>query len=120
MKKKLLLKLAALLDVVPDDKFDMHWWGFGDARMGTEPLCSSSACALGWATIIPECKRAGLQLVAAPGDAYAHIRLGDEINSNAAATLFGITYGQAIDLFESGRSTPKLKAAQIRRMVEIA
>lgn len=123
MHKKRLLKLAALLDVVPPDKFDMRFWALGDGTpMGDEPKCSSVACALGWATTIPEFKRAGLKLVAEPGDYRAHIRMGDLLCSEAAAKLFDISYKQACDLFEPRGldSNASTVAAQIRGLVAAA
>lgn len=48
-KKKKLLKLADLLDRVPEDQFDMATWAM---RYDSGAECASVACALGWATTI--------------------------------------------------------------------
>lgn len=73
MNKDRLLKLADFLEKqVPADKFAMHSWykpspsNFNKnwSASDIEALggCGTSACALGWATAIPEFKDAGLVL----------------------------------------------------------
>ncbi len=58
MKKDLLLKLADLLDTVPNEQFDYTRWVCGE--LGKVGACGTAACALGWATMIPE---TGLRVV---------------------------------------------------------
>lgn len=117
MNKRRLLKLAALLDVVPADKFYMGSWAITSAPIGKEPTCATKACALGWATTIPEFKKLGLRLVADPGDMGGYVLLGKSTGSDAAAELFDISYWHCVDLFESGCDDAPGKAREIRALV---
>jgi hypothetical protein len=58
-----LLKLADLLESLPPERFDYSIWA-GDSWNPQVPLkapvCGTPACALGWATTLPEL---GLELV---------------------------------------------------------
>lgn len=58
--KKRLLMLADFLDNLPEERFDYSHWA-GDNWGGKSDLsCGTTACALGWATTIPELAEAGL------------------------------------------------------------
>jgi len=60
--KTMLLELADLLDVLPDERFDYNTW-VGDDWKGAEDLsCGTSACAAGWATTLPSFRARGLRL----------------------------------------------------------
>jgi hypothetical protein len=120
MNKRLLLKLADLLEQVPEDKFDMQEWGHTDLPVGNTPRCITSACALGWATSIPEC---GLEIVVAYAGATRGVirRIGKPgvTDVDAAVLAFGISRDDAERLFVCGMSmSAKEKAAQIRAFVE--
>lgn len=57
-----LLKLADFLDKLPPERFDYSSW-VGDDWGGRQDLsCGTTACALGWATTMPEFRRLGLRL----------------------------------------------------------
>jgi hypothetical protein len=54
MNKERLLKLADFLDALPPERFNYGSW-VGDDWKGMQDLsCGTTACALGWATTIPE------------------------------------------------------------------
>jgi hypothetical protein len=122
MNKILLLKLARLLDRVPEEKFSMNDWAVSAQPVRKEPRCATAACALGWATTIPECK---LELVASCFGSYgATVRRTDQHeleDTNAAILTFGITAAIAERLFMTGMlMTARQKAAEIRRVVRSA
>lgn len=118
-----LLKLANVLDDVPDNRFDMSTWGTPDFL--EKPACGTSACALGWATTIPSLRdkrRCGLRLecntAGDEGYVTGNVEGGRNRDSFAvAAHTFGLDPRTAEKLF-TGYSTPRLKAAQIRRLVK--
>lgn len=118
---------AALLDKVPENKFDMGHWGVikGRQEMAHKPMCASSACVLGWACTIPEIAAAGLGLYAEEGETVATVQLRNNrgkvthSGSSAGAVVFGISEHDANRLFTQGRSmTAKEKAQQIRHYIE--
>lgn len=135
IKAKRLLKLADKLKTVPDANFNMGQW-FGDdttslgATLPDPIMCGTAACALGWATTIPEFHRAGLGLFRSygsfvpclfsmKGDGYPVVARGLE----AGQVFFGLTYEQANDLFGIEKDvgkTAKEMAAKIRRLVKKA
>lgn len=130
MRKDRLLKLAEVLDQVPNENFRMEWW-LTDLR-GRKPsfknlerpngentpvTCGTAACALGWACFIPEFKEAGLKFT---GERDYQPRPSFEGYQweKAGREFFDLTQGQAFDLFMNGfEMTAKEKAAQIREMV---
>ena len=117
MKKGRLLKLAALLERVPARKFDMDVWGESKKPAYSEPQCATKACALGWATAIPEFHRAGLHLVAAcHGCTSAEVLYRDN-GLNPGAEFFGLSEDEEHFLFYAGAETPKAKAREIREFV---
>lgn len=62
MNKELLLKLADVLDKVPGHMWDFSTWVDGPGDLA-DPACGTTACALGWATVMPEFRDLGLRLV---------------------------------------------------------
>lgn len=57
-----LRELADLLDSLPPERFSYASW-VGRSWEGDPDLsCGTTACALGWATTMPELRRAGLSL----------------------------------------------------------
>ena len=117
MNKRRLLKLAKLLDHVPPEKFDMNTWGSMRQALGTTPRCATKACALGWATAIPEFHKAGLRLMADPGDKYATVFFGGESDADAGMEFFDLSLEEAEYLFFVGAETPHEKAKEIRALV---
>lgn len=101
-----LLKLADFLDTLPPERFNYSHW-VGNAWGGKPDLsCGTTACALGWATAIPEFQAMGLCL---QRDGYGEVcvTLGEDVSDCegaehsflAAKKLFGITFRQAEFLF---------------------
>ena len=86
-----LLKLADHLDTVPPETFDMStWW------------CGTRGCAMGHAAQMPAFRRLGLRLEASVSfdeEVTVGVVLEDEQDYGAAAVLFGLTRGEAKDLF---------------------
>lgn len=98
MRTDLLIKVCELLIALPKDRFHYgHWVGQG--WEGRENLsCGTTACALGWATQIPECRDLGLtfdRLGITPKDRHpmlAHVL-------RIASEVFQISGSDAIYLF---------------------
>ena len=121
-----LLKLARLLEKVPPDKFSMRAWvhnwvgTHGPIKPGD---CNTTACAMGWAVMVPELHNAGLRLVGG----YPTIKYKGRNwhGYSAAKVLFGVTYSEAHVLFSSvntksrarDNETPVQCAKRIRRFV---
>lgn len=57
-----LLKLADRIEILPRKRFIIHSW-VGEGWNGSSGFsCGTSACAMGWATTMPEFRRLGLRL----------------------------------------------------------
>lgn len=54
--------LAAFLDTIPPDKFNYSEWVDRDWKGKPDLSCGTKACALGWATTMPEFRKLGLHL----------------------------------------------------------
>lgn len=121
MDKAKLRTWAKFLRTVPEHKFDMGTWGRPDYRedgfayMPKVPTCASAACALGWATAIPEFNAAGLELRAPPGARMADVYFGGRSNHKAAMKFFGLSLRQASNVVYGPFNTPKEVAAYITR-----
>lgn len=137
-----LLKLATFLDELPPSRFDLSTW-FGEGSDGRPDLtCNSTACALGWATAIPEFRELGLHgRVMASGVVAICMGEPDESRSpwglcvQAAGQLFGLSEPDVdllftpydgededdVDESEDGHlsplATPEMVAAHIRQFV---
>jgi hypothetical protein len=57
-----LLKLAEFLEQLPRKRFNFGDWVGPDWKGAKNLSCGTTACALGWATAIPEFRRLGLAL----------------------------------------------------------
>ena len=57
-----LLKLAAFLDSLDEERFDYRYWIGNDWKGKPDLSCGTTACAVGWATTIPSFRRAGLRM----------------------------------------------------------
>lgn len=55
-----LLKLAALLEKLPRERFD--YGVYADWKGAPDLSCGTTACAIGWATTMPEFRKLGLRL----------------------------------------------------------
>ena len=120
-----LLKLAAFLETkVPRKQFDMK------DRLSTkpedlkDPQCKTAACAMGWATTIPEFKKLGLKFTEQKNqyeETEYHVTFGKDADygMKSAEQLFGISDDEAWQLFNSQgyAETPKQVAKRLRRFV---
>lgn len=108
--RRRLMLVVEKLRALPEERFyygtwvGRHWGGLADLSCGT------TACALGWATTVPELATAGLCMRL--GEIGAHVSLVDETELHgassydhsfiAAATVFGISVAEAEYLFTPG------------------
>lgn len=117
--------------------FDMRFWGVLPSKPGQSkppaPLkvvgaaghvCATAACALGWATTIPELE---LALLHREGSEWAtpvstrYRCMGQVIGGNFAAVLaFGIAWGEAESLFLPRDTDTVTKGTVIRRIRALA
>jgi hypothetical protein len=129
-----LLKLADFLDKLPPERFDIYDWVGSDFRGDVDLSCGTTACAIGWATTIPEFRQLGLSLNI-QANCYSHriiatpvLDLGGGITLHgfdAAGHLFDITREDAYYLFDTGQvdslprdATPADVANRIREFVK--
>lgn len=113
-----LLKLAEFLRALPRKRFDYSTWVGEDWKGAPDLSCGTTACALGWATVVPSIRRAGLRLVSVKAKtrggeevvSVANPQLGimpDEdgpydLSFSAAISVFGISLDDAMFLFQPG------------------
>lgn len=115
MDAKRLLRLAKLLRSVPRKRFDMTIWANGvlcGRPNETKRRCSTSACALGWATTIPSFNKAGLRQTVATGSEELQICYRDYSGYSAATAFFLITHVAAYWLFSPVDCLAKLSREQ--------
>ena len=100
--KNRLLKLADLLDTVPETKFNLKEWVL-DKQLGiSEDVnkikeCGYAGCAVGWATTIPSFRKAGLRLYY-KGSHYVQYK-EEKHPISAASKFFNISEFDARDIF---------------------
>jgi len=125
-----LLTLADYLTTVPQERFNMAYWGQGTIK-ASYPECGFTGCAMGHAAFIPAFRAAGLHLVRVEkagerGSDYDRHepRFKRFREMRAAEAFFRLERKQAISLFGGENSqgkdreeTPKQVAARIRRFV---
>jgi hypothetical protein len=91
-----LLKLAAFLEKLPDNRFDYGLWVGPNWKGDADFLCGTTACALGWATTMPEFRSLGLVM-----DRVRVVK--DEktgkYGHQAAVRVFGLTANESDYLF---------------------
>jgi hypothetical protein len=90
-----LLRLADFLDNLPAGRFDYNHWVGSDWQGDPDLSCGTTACAMGWATTIPEFRALGLKLDHTRPTPY----FGEKFGSEAAAEFFDISNEDAIYLF---------------------
>lgn len=88
MNKERLLFLAAFLETVPKEKFDLSDWrsnnngdGFYSLYVPDENLingCGTTACAVGWACSLPEFNKQGLYYNSDGDITYTNLSFEDE------------------------------------------
>jgi hypothetical protein len=79
-----LLKLADILEKLPDDNFDMGQWGEHEGRHKPKQdnYCGTVACVLGWASLDPGLRRQGLKGL------WTHSRYYDNTISSSLSVEF--------------------------------
>ncbi len=130
MNAKRLLKLCDLLEHVSPNKFDMTSCYDEEIGKGGK-ACIEAACAFGWATTIPEFRRAGLKRSIYGGCVeynFYEVSFRGKVDYQAAALFFDLYLDDAWELFSFVpyqtdpsryvRVTPKTVARKIRSFVE--
>jgi hypothetical protein len=129
-----LLTLADFLEELPADRFNYRVWVGGEWKGKADLSCGTTACALGWATTIPEFADRGLLLVRVIGVRGGVPRYRGVLGLEAASEFFGIPQVDAGFLFmpadwdailgsprpgePNGDAGPAEVAAHIRRYVQ--
>lgn len=106
MNRERLLKLADFLETLPPSRFNFSSW-FGNGADGRPDIsCNSTACALGWATAIPEFRALGLhgRLV---DQGFAAICMGDPEDA-VANDFWGVTCDATGKLFDLSEAETEL------------
>jgi hypothetical protein len=112
-----LLKVAKILDTVPEEKFNLSMW---------RNSCGTVACAVGWAASDPGFKRAGFSLRKHESSIWGNLHVphyGEVNHWTAVEKFFGLSREQAEYLFlhlsYSGYdATPREVAERIRNFVK--
>lgn len=103
VSKNRLLKLADFLRKLPSKRFNYCVWVALNWVGKLDVSCDTTACALGWATAMPEFRRLGLYLNRTRQVSLRGYRVVDrraiQPSVYAAAKLFGISVNQAMYLF---------------------
>ncbi len=106
-----LLRLADFIETLPEGRFKFSYW-VGATWQGAEDLsCGTTACAIGWATTMPEFRELGLRLFRNRDFAYpaliGHSLDGSNVEEWRATVealhfIFGIDEDAAEYLFVPG------------------
>jgi hypothetical protein len=107
--KRRLLKLANLLDTLPEERFCYEQWVGSDWEGKSNLSCGTTACAFGWATTIHSFRKLGLRLMRKPDGGFIVAMKDDVINDScgsyrnytvpAANKIFDLTPNEADWLF---------------------
>lgn len=106
MNRERLTILAKFLATIPDERFDLGTWAGNDhiAWGGDKDLsCGTTACAMGWATTIPEFRELGLHLEKPSSfvrNGFAQLRFGDEVAFMAAGAFMDLNTRETDYLFD--------------------
>ena len=127
---KRLLKLAKFLkDEVKQNMFDLSIVRVDCKTQEAKKCyglrrnhCGTVACAMGWAVSIPSFRRAGLELKTSrfdDGIQWSELSYLSFDNFQASAKFFGITFGEADELFnpQEGYETKGHVIKRIRQIV---
>lgn len=114
-----LLLLADFLAKLPPERFDYEVWVGRDWKGAKDLHCGTTACALGWATAVPELQALGLKLIhnyslAPHGGWVVNPKLGvkgplysgDDPSFRAAEVTFGLDPEESIYLFSPDNEPP--------------
>ncbi len=125
MRADRLLRLAEFLEALPPEAFD-YSDVFASDDWGVRK-CGTTACAMGWATTIPEFKKAGLKRRPCGSSKVCMVKFGDRFGSfEACASFFEISEDDSYYLFDPGdsklgdKATATQVAAHIREYVREA
>lgn len=99
MNKERLLRLADFLDGLKPDQFDIRDWVSVVGKDGTVGGCGTVACAIGWATTLPEFREAGLQLKLDTESPGGRIVFRLYTGFHAISEFFNIHSSDALRLF---------------------
>jgi hypothetical protein len=101
-----LLSLADFLDNLPPERFDLKVWVGKTWRGDADISCGTTACALGWASAVPEFQKLGLVLTDAGHGGPIHPRIRDDEQVsfwdavlNATNFIFGLNEDETNMLF---------------------
>lgn len=119
-----LEKLATFLNdyvaKLPKDRFNMNTWADKDNKRKKLGECGTVACALSWATAIPEFSRAGLKLSIGNlgNNVYTEYSVvyKNKHTIYAAREFFNISDYVVTDIFLKSR-TAKIAANKIRKYI---
>lgn len=97
--KSMLLELAALLDELPEGRFDYDTWVGLNWGGNPDLSCGTTACAAGWATTLPSFRERGLGLISLRGLGEVVINKSSKFGIHAMAEALDISYREAEALF---------------------
>lgn len=114
MKKNRLLKVAALIEVINPESFDMDSWS------GKKNECGTTFCACGYAAHVGLIKGFNLEYdLTLYGKFDPTLKYKGYENWGAVEKVFGLSEDEAVFLFMGRESdTPSSVAERIRRFVE--
>jgi hypothetical protein len=140
MNKERLMLVVKKLEELPPERFNFNVWVGTNWEGDPDLSCGTTACALGWATTIPELREAGLRLTKAICCTIVCIVFGDQMgvhspndaSISAAKAVFELTNREASFLFvpnvlpsdfdkedrPGSEATAKEVAAHIKAFVE--
>lgn len=119
MNKERLLQLADLLDTLPPEKFDYQFY-VGKDWDGVSDIisCGTTACGIGWATILPNIPPVKMNRTNAES-----LRINGKWADDWVSDIFDITFDEISKLFYyltsglSKNATAKQLAEHIRKFV---
>jgi hypothetical protein len=115
MKRQHLAKLAMYLETVPEEYFDMSEWVKGaivfNGLFKVSPDCGTTACAGGWACMIPEFREEGLYLSNYVGSSCPTYK--GLTGTDALAAFFCIGYPDARQIFNGNYRAKPIEIASL-------
>jgi hypothetical protein len=126
---KRLLMLATKLGRVKPERFDYSRWVGEDWEGNDDLSCGTTACALGWATTMPQFRKLGLKMYFFGENRGGFVKLypkggnlGATDSFEAGARVFYLTKDESHRLFSPDYgekdATPKQVAKKIREFVK--
>lgn len=91
---KRLEKLATKLEKLPPKRFNYNSWVGRNWGKKPDLSCGTTACAMGWATTMPEFRRLGLRMNAAGTPVFSdQVKLDDVPDAQVCFGRSDVTYG---------------------------